>query len=33
MEIAREGKPYFDLEIDSLVVTRLINDSLLAGPR
>lgn len=33
MEIMREGTPYFDLEIDSLVALRAINDSVLAGPR
>ncbi len=33
MEIMREGKPYFDLEIDSLTVRRSISDSLLAGPK
>ncbi len=32
MEILRAGKPYFDLEIDSLVVKPTIRDSLLAGP-
>lgn len=32
MEITRAGKPYFDLEIDSLTVTRAIEDPLLAGP-
>lgn len=32
MEILRAGKPYFDLEIDSLSVKPAINDSLLAGP-
>jgi hypothetical protein len=33
MEITRNGKPYFDLEIDSLAVQRAISDSLLAGPK
>ena len=33
LEILRDGKPYFDLEIDSLVVTRAIDDSFFAGPR
>lgn len=32
MEILRAGKPYFDLEIDSLTVKRSIEDPLLAGP-
>ena len=32
MEIVRAGKPYFDLEIDSLAVKPTIHDSLLAGP-
>ncbi len=32
MEILRAGKPYFDLEIDSLAAKPAINDALLAGP-
>lgn len=32
MEIARAGKPYFDLEVDSLAVQRAMDDPLLAGP-
>ena len=32
MEILRAGKPYFDLDVDSLVVKRSIEDPLLAGP-
>ena len=32
MEILRAGKPYFDLEIDSLVAKPAISDSLLSGP-
>ncbi len=32
MEITRAGKPYFDLEIDSLTMKRSIEEPLLAGP-
>ena len=33
MKILRAGKPYFDLEVDSLTLQRSISDPLLAGPR
>ena len=32
MEILRAGKPYFDLDVDSLAMKRSIEDPLLAGP-
>ena len=33
MEIRRAGKPYFDLDVDSLTVVRSISDPLLSGPK
>ena len=33
MEILRAGKPYFDLDVESLVARHGIEDPLLAGPR
>jgi hypothetical protein len=32
MQILRAGKPYFDLEVDSLAMKQSISDPLLAGP-
>jgi hypothetical protein len=32
MNILRAGKPYFDLEVDSLTLQRSVSDPLLAGP-